>query len=402
MDAVRSRIRGIDISTEGIKLKWGMEAGMESLAWVTCRRGTHHSIAPRLEPASDRLCFSSCLLISPPPSLAFAFNRTNLLCFAPALGPHIVECAQEAGFIARSQLISRRLRSLNQCADSSSWDFSFSSFRTPATPSDPGERTGGEFPRSRGSFCLRPSTVHLLPSIKETTVARAMLHEVLLSLSGQPSPLLRASGDSESCAHAGITPPERQLLASAARLGDVHKRLTDCVARVSASHPSVICRAVAAAIQSGPLAAFQRKVLQVEDGILKQDPDLVGAYNSVPLTAVISHFQPWVRKMDWLQDLTRFIEESDGGDREVCRGAALIDRLRVDLQSGYLDVAESALGLVSAAESAWLRQLSAWILYGRLPAYGGEDFFVQKSPTLEDVGLIIAVVVPAGFMSPPK
>jgi hypothetical protein len=33
--------------------------------------------------------------------------------------------------------------------------------------------------------------------------------------------------------------------------------------------------------------------------------------------------------------------------------------------------------LVREAETAWLKQISAWILYGRLPSFGTDDFFVQ-------------------------
>jgi hypothetical protein len=47
------------------------------------------------------------------------------------------------------------------------------------------------------------------------------------------------------------------------------------------------------------------------------------------------------------------------------------------MQTGYMDVEEAALSLVKVAETAWLKQVSAWILYGRLPSFGREDFFVQ-------------------------
>lgn len=206
-----------------------------------------------------------------------------------------------------------------------------------------------------------------------------MLHEILLSLSGHPSPLLRtdAAAGPEPHALAGISPAERQLLASVARLSDVHVKLISYAAQIANAHPSTICRAVATAIDSIHLAAFQRKVLEVEEGILRDDPDLVGAYRIVPLTAVVGEFGKWTRRMEWLWQMVQFmLAKNTKGD--VCHGAQLMDRLRTELQSGYQDVVDTAMSLVTVAETAWLKQVSAWILYGRLPSFGGEDFFVQN------------------------
>ncbi|KAK0386125.1 hypothetical protein NLU13_5962 [Sarocladium strictum] len=197
-----------------------------------------------------------------------------------------------------------------------------------------------------------------------------MLHEILLSLSGHPSPLLRTDTSPEADAIAGITPPERQLLSEAARLSDVHIKVTTHAAQIASTHKSTVCRAVASSIESKQLAAFQRKVLDIERGILQDDPALVGAYNIVPLTAVIGEFRPWVRRMEWLWGIVRFMSDVDG--------ATLINRLRDELQSGYRDIEETALSLVQAAESSWLQQVSVWILNGRLPMFGSHDFFVQK------------------------
>lgn len=210
-----------------------------------------------------------------------------------------------------------------------------------------------------------------------------MLHEILLSLSGHPSPLLRIDAP-EPHALSGITPPERQLLASAAHLSDVHIKLITYTAEVVDSHPSTICRAVAAAIDSIHLSAFQRKVLEVEESILKDDPELVGAYNIVPLTAVMGEFKQWTRRMDWLWQLVQFMTTTDRAGGQ-CHGARLMDRLRDELQSGYEDVKDTAMSLVTVAETAWLKQVSAWILYGRLPTFGGEDFFVQSTEYPDEV-----------------
>ncbi|KAI0387625.1 Spc97/Spc98 family protein [Hypomontagnella monticulosa] len=202
-----------------------------------------------------------------------------------------------------------------------------------------------------------------------------MLHEILLSLSGHPSPLLR-NDYTDPRAQSIISPPERELLKTAGHLSDLHCKLISYTAQISASHSSVICRAVSTAINSIYLAAFQRKVLEVEDSILRKDASLVGAYNIVPLTAVIGEFTGWSRRLEWLWDLVQFIlKEKEGSP---CRAAQLIDRLRDELKTGYADIGETALSLVGVAETAWLKQVSAWVLYGRIPVLGDRDFFIQR------------------------
>lgn len=226
----------------------------------------------------------------------------------------------------------------------------------------------------------RPTAVNLQP---QPDSSRAMLHEILLSLSGHPSPLLRTDAP-EPNVLAAISPPERQLLASTAHLSNVHVKLISYTAQIADSHPSTICRAIAIAIDSIHLAAFQRKVLEVEESILRDDPELVGAYNIVPLTAVVGEFKEWTRRMEWLWEMVQFmLVKNKQGD--VCHGAQLMDRLRKELQSGYQDVVATAMSLVTVAETAWLKQVSAWILYGRLPSFGSEDFFVQRAEKSDEV-----------------
>ncbi|KAI1142246.1 Spc97/Spc98 family protein [Hypoxylon sp. FL0543] len=203
-----------------------------------------------------------------------------------------------------------------------------------------------------------------------------MLHEILLSLSGHPSPLLR-NDYSDPRAQSIISPPERGLLKTAGHISDLHCKLISYTAQISASHPSVICRAVSTAINSLYLAAFQRKVLEVEESILRKDASLVGAYNIVPLTAVIGEFSGWTRRLEWLWDLVQFLDKEKEG--LPCRAAQLINKLRDELQTGYADIEETALSLVRVAETAWLKQVSAWVLYGRIPVLGDADFFIQKN-----------------------
>ncbi|KAI1639828.1 Spc98 family-domain-containing protein [Biscogniauxia mediterranea] len=203
-----------------------------------------------------------------------------------------------------------------------------------------------------------------------------MLHEILLALSGHPSPLLRNDYSSPGSASL-LSPPERELLSTAGHLSDLHCKLIGYTAQISASHSSVICRAVSTAISSIHLGAFQRKVLQVEDSILRKDAALVGAYDIVPLTAVIGEFSGWTHRLEWLWDLVQFMYRED--KEAPCPAAKLIDKLRSELQTGYADIRETALSLVRVAETAWLKQVSAWVLYGRIPVLGDTDFFVRKA-----------------------
>jgi hypothetical protein len=80
--------------------------------------------------------------------------------------------------------------------------------------------------------------------------------------------------------------------------------------------------------------------------------------------------------MEWFLDIVEFMML--GGSRK-CSGAMVIDKLCDAIQTGYTDIEEAALSLVRVAETAWLKQVSAWILYGRLPSFGREDFFVQTA-----------------------
>ncbi|KAI5844943.1 Spc98 family-domain-containing protein, partial [Morchella snyderi] len=66
-------------------------------------------------------------------------------------------------------------------------------------------------------------------------------------------------------------------------------------------------------------------------------------------------------------------------------GANIIDRLRADIHTGFPALEAVALHLLQVAETAWLREVASWVLYGRLPtsAWGaGADFFIAES----DVG----------------
>ncbi len=195
-----------------------------------------------------------------------------------------------------------------------------------------------------------------------------MLHEILLSLSGHPSPLLTANAKGTTSPFI-LSPPEKALLASVAHLTDLHCKLLFDTDRITSTHASCICQAVALSIRSTHLAKFQQKVLQVENGILQRDAGSVGAYNIVPLTAIVGEFSEWTRRMEWFREVTEFMTKG-------CTGAQIIDKLCESVQTGYSDIEEVAVHLVKVSETAWLKQASAWILYGRLPYSGREDFFI--------------------------
>ncbi|KAI9679242.1 MAG: hypothetical protein M1817_005261 [Caeruleum heppii] len=242
-----------------------------------------------------------------------------------------------------------------------------------------------------------------------------MLHEILLSLSGHPSPLLQPSNDStkaSSEAFEYLSPPEASLISSVVHLGRVHQKLRVETNTISSAHPSPICRAVSTSLVSEHLAAFQRLILEVERDILSKDAGSVGAYEIVPLSWVVGKFEAWIRRMNWFWDLLQFMQGSDGpvttesnsvpstSTHTPCTGAALIDRLRYGMQTGYPDIEEAAVSLTRVAETAWLRQLSAWILYGRLPAFGGQDFMIQSDgdPTSGDASRLPEYLVRTDLM----
>ncbi|OKL57435.1 hypothetical protein UA08_07179 [Talaromyces atroroseus] len=213
-----------------------------------------------------------------------------------------------------------------------------------------------------------------------------MLHEILLSLSGQPSPLLDPELETNGTSSGPfplLSPPEKALLATLARLSRLHAQLRAHTAQISSSHRSTICRAVSSAISIEHLGSFQKQILDVERAVLGNDSNYVGGYGIVPLSTLVSEFAPWTRRLEWLWGVACFIlPESgtkDAAAKETCSGASLIDYLRAESRTGYLDLQRIALQLTKAAETAWMRQLSMWLLYGELPTFGKDDFFVQTT-----------------------
>ncbi|KAF7196703.1 Gamma-tubulin complex component 4 [Pseudocercospora fuligena] len=207
-----------------------------------------------------------------------------------------------------------------------------------------------------------------------------MLHEVLLALSGHPSPLFADSvSDHDASDIPLLSPSEKALLDSVGRLSELHRRLKRHLETISSTHVSVICRAVATSVQQTHLARFQKKILDTESKILKNDASIVGAYEIVPLAALVAEFDAWPRLMSWYWDLATFMSspKHDSGSGVQCTSARLIDKLRAETQTGFPEIEDAATELARAAERAWLRQLSSWIVYGKLPTLGARDFFIR-------------------------
>src|SRR6202043_2568914 len=113
---------------------------------------------------------------------------------------------------------------------------------------------------------------------------------------------------------------------------DLHCKLLAHSSEILSTHSSMICRAVATSIKSTHLARFQQRIIDVESGILRKDAGSVGAYNIVPLTAIVGQFSDWTRRMEWFWEITQCMM------RDGCTGAKLIDRLCDSVQTGYSDI----------------------------------------------------------------
>lgn len=213
-----------------------------------------------------------------------------------------------------------------------------------------------------------------------------MLHEVLLALSGHPSPLFgNGSSKSQDSDSPLLSPSEKALLRSIGELSELHRKLRAHISQIASSHTSTICRAVATSIQQIHLARFQKKVLDVESRILTKDANVVGAYDIVPLAGVVGEFDEWHRRLAWYWEIACFMRSEGKAQKraEECLGAALIDKLRTEQQTGFPDVEAAATELSRVAETAWLRQLASWILYGKLPTFGADDFFIHSKTIKE-------------------
>lgn len=114
----------------------------------------------------------------------------------------------------------------------------------------------------------------------------------------------------------------------------------------------------------------------------------MGVYDIVSLAQVLSGFEGWERTLRYLHELVEAMSPgAGGGDRgkQPLSGAGIIDRLRGDIYTGFPTLEVVALHLLKIAETAWLREVSTWVLYGRLPSsfsHGASspstDFFITE------------------------
>ena len=233
------------------------------------------------------------------------------------------------------------------------------------------------------------------PPTPETCLASPFLPRISYADSRSclgPSPLLHPqsskAGANPELLQSFLSPAEQALLQSLAHnLGDRNRNIRDHASAISSSHPSTVCRAVSTAITSTYLANFRQKILEVERDILREDTSIVGAHNIVPLSAIVGAFDGWSRKLEWLWKLVQYIRapallpgeaKQTRSYHESRTAAELIEHLRESTHTGYPDIEVISLDLVRVAETAWLKQTSAWVLYGRHPAYGAGDFFITR------------------------
>ena len=221
-----------------------------------------------------------------------------------------------------------------------------------------------------------------------------MLHEILLSLSGLESPIwshARAGKPGEAAQEGSlnqyVSPPERAMLDTLAHLHELHVQIRSATTRLSKSHNSMVCRAVSSSIADVHLGDFLDKLLQVESAILAKDAAYVGAYEIVPLSTVVSEFAPWTRRLEWLWSVVQKLDPDTrlNAKKHCPCAASILDLLQKETHTGYSDIEDMAIRLLTVAQKTWMRAVSLWVLHGKLPATGAEDFCIQPNSGLASV-----------------
>ncbi|GAM88550.1 hypothetical protein ANO11243_065830 [Dothideomycetidae sp. 11243] len=215
-----------------------------------------------------------------------------------------------------------------------------------------------------------------------------MIQEILVALSGHHSVLFLDRDTSDTDASL-VNPDIKDLATSEIALLQVvgqialyHRLLKKQLNVIVSSHPSLICRAVAASLLHTHLRRFQDHILALESRILTEDAAVVGAYRNVPLSVLVTEVNPWQRLLRWYWSITTFIQPNrsdhaaDTASQKLADAASLINRLRREAETGFEDVESAAIELSRVAERAWLKLASTWLLYGRLPQHGAADLFI--------------------------
>ncbi|KIY01324.1 uncharacterized protein Z520_02876 [Fonsecaea multimorphosa CBS 102226] len=219
-----------------------------------------------------------------------------------------------------------------------------------------------------------------------------MLHEILLSLSGLQSPVWTqassaAGAGDEKTFNQYVSPPERAMLATLAHLHDLHVQIKEATSRLSTAHRSMVCRAVSSSIADVHLGKYVDKIIEVESCILQKDAAYVGAYEVVPLSTLVAEFAPWTRRLEWLWSVVLQLDPQSKQNMKnrSPSGASILDWLGNETHTGYSDIEDMAIALLTVAQKAWMRAASLWVLYGRLPTSGAEDFCIRPNPNPSSV-----------------
>lgn len=212
-----------------------------------------------------------------------------------------------------------------------------------------------------------------------------MLHEILLSLSGYHSDVfekVKRPSDGDGGVHSFTSEPEKAMLEVLGHIAQLHVDIRETSARIASGHESVICRGVASAISNEQLANFRKKIIQIESSILQRDSGYVGGYGIVPLSTVVGEFNPWTRRLVWLSKVVQYTIEPDLSTTiSKCSGKDMLDMLQSETHTGYSDIEEMATSLLCTGQKIWMRSVASWVLYGKLPAFGAGDFFIQPNVT---------------------
>src|SRR5208282_5468072 len=206
-----------------------------------------------------------------------------------------------------------------------------------------------------------------------------MLHELLLVLQAHESSIFEPWPPPPSAPETiildstfnNIHPSERAALNNLAYLSFLHKTLLNSISKLIHSHSSIVIRAIVSSVRD-KLHGFQATVEDIERMILTRDDSVVGAFDIVPLARLTTLLGEWDRIIEYLHKFVSAIKPES-------TGARVLDQLQRDLHTGYPDVASIVTKLIAAGEEAWLRQVSSWVLYGRIPQLGYSDFFIHPS-----------------------
>ena len=218
------------------------------------------------------------------------------------------------------------------------------------------------------------------PSCSTEGSRRTMLHELLLVLQGHESSLFKPWPPHPSSPQTivldstldNIHPSERAAVNALTHLSFLHKSLRTTISHTVHSHSSIVVRAVLSAVQNPHLNAFQEAVQDVERMILTRDTSVVAAYDIVPLARLSTLLGEWDTRINYLH---RFVSNI----MSESTGAQVLNQLQQDQNTGYPEIAEIVMKLIAVGEETWLRQVSSWVLYGRIPQLGCSDFFIQPS-----------------------